>query len=273
MGSLRPTSAKSQRLRSLTAWAPEVSAKPVQNAALPPIPAGYVPPSDSGLPRVGRPARVLEAQEIPRREGAFGVIADFDQTIAPAHDAAPIPRPFPGIAALIHALQGAQVGRDQTSGYTHYVTARTPEYIEPLPGYLLQHGLPTPGNLHVGAQTERDEDKLAKKISDIAQIIAKDPGRGFVLFGDSSHIDPQVFQALKSRFPNQVVAAIIHRVKDNVPPGGYQGLLVVDDYVDAAFTLHELGVLSQDSARSVIECAELEGQRLHPTQRERLAAL
>lgn len=237
------------------------------------MPSGYRRPAVGQEPRIGRPARVQEAREIPRREGNYGVITDFDQTLVPAHDGTPIPRPFPGIAALIHELQGARPNTSPDAGYTHYVTARTPEFSAPLPAYLVRQGLPTPGNLHIGLETEQDADKTKKKIDDISRIIAKDPGRGFVLFGDSSHIDPTVYQEVKARFPDQVVAALIHRVKDNVPPEGYPGLLVVEDYVDAALALHEAGVLSPQAALRVVECARLEGLSLRAAQTHRVSVL
>ncbi len=251
----------------------QTAPKPLPEAFQTPAPAGYQPAKHPGLPRVGRSQPIRDAVEIPRREGSYGVVADFDQTIAPAHDGDAIPRPFPGIAALIHELQGAQTKPSPEAGYTHYVTARQPELTRTLPAYLAQHGLPSPENLHIGLSTTLDETMARKKISDISGLMERDPGRGFVLFGDSSHIDPMVYQAVQARFPEKVVAAIIHRVKDNVPPAGYAGLIVVDDYVDAALALHAAGALSKEATLRVAECAQIEGLELRAVQKHRLSVL
>ncbi len=247
--------------------------QPPESASTPPLRSCFQEAPVQDRPRVGRISRVERVQPLPRREGSYGVVADFDQTLVPAHDGTPIPRPFPGIAALIHELQGEQPRTRRDGGYTHYVTARTLEYAAPLPAYLVQHGLPSPGNLHIGIETEHDLDKTKKKIADIASIIGRDPGHGFVLFGDSSHIDPVVYQEIKARYPDQITAAIIHRVKDNVPPEGYPGLIVVDDYADAALALHDAGVLSAQAALRVVACAELEGLTLRAAQKHRVQAL
>lgn len=274
MGSISSASSGPIATRTLNPLSPAGDARASgEPSPVPALRSGYRPPVQDPSAKVGRTARVQPAREIPRQEGNYGVITDFDQTLVPAHDGTPIPRPFPGIAALIHELQGARPRSSEDAGYTHYVTARTPELSAPLPAYLARQGLPSPGNLHIGLATDRDADKARKKVADISGIIARDPGRGFVLFGDSSHIDPAVYREVKARFPGQVAAALIHRVKDNVPPEGYPGLLVVDDYVDAALALHEAGVLSAQAALRVVDCARLEGLSLRAAQSHRVAAL
>ncbi len=75
------------------------------------------------------------------------------------------------------------------------------------------------------------------------------------MIGDSNHVDPEVFQDISERFPDQISAGLIHRV-NNVNPDRVVGLHLFENHAEAAAILFGLGELSEDAARGAMTAAK-----------------
>jgi len=115
----------------------------------------------------------------------------------------------------------------------HYVSGAPWQLYSPLESFLFngQSRFPS-GSMHMkNVRTNlterasyRDFWKLFKngskqttygqKISQISRIITDFPNRQFVLIGDSGERDPEVFNTIRARFPNNVQRIIIRDVND-----------------------------------------------------------
>jgi phosphatidate phosphatase APP1 len=176
-----------------------------------------------------------------------GVVSDIDSTIVPPHrPGEPLPAPYPGIAALLCAVDRAQGG---AAGDVHYVTARRPARATFFEEYSREHGLPA-GRVETRPPREK---AAAEKVRDITRILETSRGDCFVLFGDTLQHDPEVYAQIREQHPEQVAAIVIHRVTPEVEPARVAGMHLVDDYAQAARALYADGILDEASAQSVIQ--------------------
>jgi phosphatidate phosphatase APP1 len=153
-------------------------------------------------------AEAIAGEEPPPPPGGgddLGIISDIDDTIIPKHDLElEPPPPFAGVVELYNALEAV----DGDLGDTYYVTARSPERVKDLPEYFAEHGLPE-GSIDTGT-SQLPWLAQPEKVRDITRIFEANPGKRFVLIGDSSHRDPEVYREIMDAFPDQVAAVIIH---------------------------------------------------------------
>jgi hypothetical protein len=184
----------------------------------------------------------------------LGIISDLDKTIIPPASGSELPaNAYPGVAQMFAELES--IDRDRSD--TTYVTARNPERLTGVPEWLEEHGLPA-GPIETGVSTipvvaERE------KIADITRVMNAAPNKRFVLFGDSSHRDPEVYRAIRAAFGDRVIAAFIQKVTNTVRPDRVEGLHLIDNYAEAAAVLLGLGVLNREAARRVMVSAQLQG--------------
>lgn len=190
----------------------------------------------------------------------IGVVSDLDSTVIPPGTLGQEAPPYPGVAALFHELE---FGKRGTAGDVNYVSARSPDRIATIPDYLDAHGLPA-GPIHTGVGTvpwvARDE-----KVKDIEETFAAHPGQKFVLFGDTRHVDPDVYRELLTKHPEQVQTVFIHKVR-NINPDRVQGMNLIDNYAEAAAILYGQGVFSRAAAMRVMKAAKAEGLDLGTAQ-------
>lgn len=178
-----------------------------------------------------------------------GILSDLDKTIVPpAASFEELPADaYPGIAELLNILEFGD--GEGAAGDINFVTARQPESVTGIPTWLAEHGVPL-GPINTGISgipfLAKDE-----KIRDITEAFESNPGQTFVMFGDSSHVDPDAYRAILGSFGDQVEVAFIHNVKD-IDPARLEGLVLVDNYAQAAAELFRIGRLSEDQARMVM---------------------
>lgn len=206
----------------------------------------------AGLYYVGKTALELLKRHACGRE--IGIVSDLDKTVIPAHDYdGGLPdKAYPGVAALYNTLEFFE---DGAAGDMYYVTARTRERIEGIPAWLETHGLPA-GPIEPGVDAfwaARQE-----KVDDIAAILDAHPDQPFVLFGDSSHVDPEVMHDVMELYPGRIRAGLIHLV-NNPNPDRLEGLHPHHDHAEAAAILFGLGLIEEDQARGVMEAARQQG--------------
>jgi DNA uptake protein ComE-like DNA-binding protein len=205
---------------------------------------------------------------LPRWNGVetveIGVISDLDKTIIPPHRDVLPDAAYPGVATLLTELE---FGNDGKGGDLRFVTARSPDRIQGIAQWLLEQGVP-PGPIETGisglpwvAQPE--------KVADISAILDAHPDQRFLLFGDTSHRDPEVFREVIPLFPNQIAGAYVHRV-NNVSPSRVTGLTVYNNYAELASLLLRAGELDRNAARRVMLAAQSEGLEISDAEIEAL---
>ncbi|MCC6751295.1 MAG: DUF2183 domain-containing protein [Deltaproteobacteria bacterium] len=196
----------------------------------------------------------VSALAAPNGAAEFGIVSDIDDTILPPHGRnAALPASYPGVAALYTELELGGGGRP---GDMYYVTARSPERVVEIPPWLAANGLPA-GAIETGISTmpwivEKE------KIKDVTKIFEAQPGQRFVLFGDSSARDAEVYQAIRAAYPTRVAAAFIHRVK-TIDASRVSGLHLVENYAVAAARLFGLSILDEAAARRIMRAAQRDG--------------
>lgn len=201
----------------------------------------------------------------PATAGDVGVISDIDKTVLPPSPAHAFVAPYPGVAVLFQELDSAIDGELDA---THYVTARSPDKIDGIPDWMGEHGLPA-GSIDTGIGTQPWVAQ-PEKVKDILALMDAHPGQKYVLFGDTSHRDPEVYAKVVEARPEQVAAVVIHKVNKTVKAGRTDGMHLVENYAEAAAALHHAGLLSKPAARKVITAARAQGLDLTPAQGEAL---
>ncbi|MCP4446053.1 MAG: App1 family protein [Myxococcales bacterium] len=98
-----------------------------------------------------------------------------------------------------------------------------------------------------------------EKVRDITEVFEANPNQEFVMFGDSSHVDPDAYRIILEDFEAQVHVAFIHDVK-TIEPTRLVGLFLIDNYAQAAAELMRLEFLSEDEARMVMNAVVAGGE-------------
>lgn len=195
----------------------------------------------------------------------IGVISDLDDTVIPPSNPEGSKPPYPGVATLYQILETRRNGQP---GDVYYVTARTPERVVEVPAWLEEHGVPG-GHIDTGTSGNPFVAR-PEKIRDIKAILARTGTQKFVLFGDTSHVDPEVQQAILAEHGDRIAAAIMHKVTQTVSPDRVEGLSLVHNYAEAAAALYAKGVINKTEARKVMRAARAEGLDLTTAQMEAL---
>ncbi|MBX3260921.1 MAG: DUF2183 domain-containing protein [Labilithrix sp.] len=218
------------------------------------------------VPRVGD-ATLASILEYARRRGdldacatdatEIGVVSDLDETVIPSATPDLSRAPFPGVRALLSLLEHRNGG---AAGDVHYVTARTPERVADVPAYLAAHGVPS-GAIETGVSGVPWIAE-AEKVRDIEAILGRTGAQRFVLLGDSSHRDPEVYKRVLAAHPDRVIGGFIHKVNATVSAGRVEGLHLFESYAEVAAILHGMRVITREEALSVMRAARDEGLAL-----------
>ena len=193
-------------------------------------------------------------------EPELGVVSDLDKTVIPPEGDLELPEaPYPGVTTLYAILEHGSDGTGEPGDFT-YVTARTPDRVVDVPAWLEEKGLPA-ATIETGvsgvpwiAQEE--------KVNDISRVFEASPQQSFVLFGDTSHRDPEAYKEILARFPDQFRVGLIHMVNMTVSEHRLEGLYLHHNYAEAAAILVGEGVITEQDARRVYEDAVEEGLEL-----------
>ena len=211
----------------------------------------------------------VTALSAPTTTPELGIVSDIDKTVLPKHtDGDPLPAPYPGVTALLQRLERGADGAGQL-GDMYYVTARTPDRLGGIAAWMAQSGLPQ-GPIDTGVST-LPWTAQAEKVKDISAIFDANPGQSFVLFGDSSHRDPEVYREVIQKYGARVKAALIHKV-NNPNPARLTGLHLVQSYAEAAAVLHGAGILGEQEARTLMQVARAEGLSITDAEIDALLA-
>lgn len=192
--------------------------------------------------------------------GEIGVISDLDKTVIPEANPDLSEAPYPGVPALYALLESRKNGKP---GDVHYVTARTPQKVVGVPAYLAEHGVPA-GSIDTGVSGIPGVARK-EKVRDIEALLARTGSQRFVLFGDTSHVDPEVYRDILASHADRVLVAFIHGV-DEVSPERVAGMTLHHGYAEVAATLFKKGIVTKTEARGVMKSAQDEGAALTDAQ-------
>jgi hypothetical protein len=190
----------------------------------------------------------------PASSSEIGIVSDLDKTVIPESTPDLAEAPYPGVKALLKLLEHRNQG---AAGDVYYVTARTPEKITEVPAYLESHGVP-PGTIDTGTSGVPWVAQ-AEKVRDIKGIFQRTGTQRFVLLGDSSHRDPEVYKEILAAHPDRIIAGFIHKVNATVSPNRVQGLHLHESYAEVAAILYGLDVITRAEALGVMQAARTEG--------------
>lgn len=200
----------------------------------------------------------------PPTPTGLAIISDLDKTVVPPSDPDLGEAPYPGVVTLYEILSGGLADTDRLN----YVTARTPERVIDMPDYLESHGLPT-GPIDTGISGVPWLAQ-AEKVRDASRVLDANPGRSYVLFGDTSHRDPEVYMEMRVLYPERIQAGLIHMVNQTVSAHRLEGLHLYHNYAEAAAILAGLEIITEAQAREVYEVAISEGLELSGAEFEEL---
>jgi phosphatidate phosphatase APP1 len=179
-------------------------------------------PLDLVAPRPGATAvgRVL----VPPATARFGVISDIDDTVVQSHVSTKLRmvlalamsnahtrKPFEGVGAFYRALHAGATGGEGNPIF--YVSKSPWNLYAPLIEFLQHQGIP------LGPLLLRDygmhllRGKGGHKERSIRRVLETYPRLPFVLIGDSTEHDPEIYSEMVRRFPRRVRAIYIRSVR------------------------------------------------------------
>jgi phosphatidate phosphatase APP1 len=168
-------------------------------------------------------SRLLVAQP----KNVHGIVSDVDDTIqvTEVNDKSrmlantllqnPLQRQsVPGAADFYRELAGVNPAPDATPIF--YLSASPRQLHDPLELFLKHHNFPTgvliTKRVTNDATSEPLSDQFAYKTAKLEEIFTRLTNVRFTLIGDDGEKDPEIFQALRERFPDRVSAIWIRRV-------------------------------------------------------------
>ncbi|HEY5934554.1 MAG TPA: phosphatase domain-containing protein [Kofleriaceae bacterium] len=194
------------------------------------------------------------AIDVPRDSSELGIVSDIDKTVMPPETDAVMPPPYPGIASLLTTFELRAQGR---AGDVHFVTARTPDKVVEIPAWMAMHDVPA-GSIDTGISGVPWVAQ-AEKVRDISRIFDTRVQQKFVLLGDTSHRDPEVYAEILTKYPDRVLSIFIHKVNTTVPPARVEGMHLVDNYAEAAAIAFGEDLLTEAEARATMTEAQSQG--------------
>lgn len=211
------------------------------------------------------------------------VLCDIDDTVRCAihDDRYPRGTIYPGIVALLHALDAGAAEEPNRAGDLTFVTARPGGPRGLVEQYtrngLSELGLPPHAVLGGSLLNLHTKERIAeRKIQNMERDRLLFPECRMVFVGDSGQADGQVGAQMHAKDPGHIVGTLLHNVTDLDEAAraawAAKGVHVFDTYVGAAAHAVRLDLIRVDQAQEVAEQtrAGLAVIDLSPDQRERL---
>ncbi len=217
---------------------------------------------------------------IPVGNPAFGVISDLDDTVIQSRVTSLLQAmrtimlgnaltrlPFPGVAAFYRALEKGDDGSRANPIY--YVSGSPWNVYDVVSDFMDIQKIPV-GSIHLRdwdinltALTSRHLANHKEPI--IREILDLHPTLPFILIGDDSQQDPEIYRAILADYPGRILAIYIRNVNtnpertasiqvlaDEIKKAG-SALVLADDTLAAARHAVEHGWIARESLASVQE--------------------
>lgn len=203
---------------------------------------------------------------LPEASATFGVISDLDDTVIQSRISnflqavrtvmlgnARTRLPFPGVAAFYQALQRGGDGSRHNPIF--YVSSSPWNIYDIIADFMDLQNIP------VGPILLRDWDIELSALSPnrlrghkeplIREILDLYPGLPFVLIGDNSQKDPEIYRSILDDYPGRILAIYIRNVEDH-PERSASVKALAEEVLSAGSTL----VLADDSFAAATHAAE-----------------
>lgn len=227
-------------------------------------------PSRPGLDRARQTGEIL----IPASSARFGVISDIDDTVIQSRVSnfleaartvilgnAHTRLPFPGVPAFYQALRNGVEGDERNPVF--YVSSSPWNIYDVITEFMDLRKMPRgpvllrDWDIGLGAlSSTRHFDHKGASIRTIMQLY---PDLPFILLGDTSQHDPEIYRQIVHEFPGRVRAIYIRDVTRNTDRSAavqrfaeelraaHASLVLVEDTVGAAMHAVEQGWISPDA--------------------------
>jgi phosphatidate phosphatase APP1 len=156
---------------------------------------------------------------------------------------------FPGTPELYTALDRHNDG--QLDGDILYLSGSPINYAERLQGFLQIKGFPKgPLELKKWGYREGDDsptEQVAYKLDRLRQLFQTYPKKPFILFGDSSEKDADIYLQISREFPGQVKGIYINNVTGSSPAEArFRGVHLTRDAGESAADLFKRGLITAE---------------------------
>lgn len=220
---------------------------------------------------------------VPPASATFGVISDIDDTVLQSHVAnlvqaartiafgnARTRLPFPGVAAFYRALHHGPRGEAASAANPIFYVSSSPwNLYDVIADFLDLQGIPAgpillrDWDLRPGAHAAKGHH--THKISQITRIFDTYPALPFILIGDSTQEDPEIYRHVVAEHPSRVLAVYIRNVHARPERSAaisrlaeeiladHSTLILSDDTLAAAKHAAEKGWISPDALPSIGE--------------------
>lgn len=239
---------------------------------LPPLPPTELPWREVDL-RLVAPLRRGQADvratallRVPEPTATFGVISDLDDTVIQSRITSFLQAartvmlgnsrtrlPFPGVAALYDALQRGEDGKRHNPIF--YVSSSPWNIYDVIADFMEVQLIP------IGPILLRDWDINLSALSSnrlrghkeplIREILDLYPSLRFVLIGDNSQKDPEIYRSILDHYPGRILAIYIRNV-ENHPERSASVKALAEEVLSAGSTL----VLADDSYVAAVHAAD-----------------
>jgi phosphatidate phosphatase APP1 len=238
--------------------------------------ASLVAPAQDGATRVSGRGEILA----PPPTARFGVISDIDDTVIQSRVSnflqaartvmlgnARTRLPFPGVAAFYRALRDGATGDEKNPIY--FVSSSPWNIYDVIAEFMEIQKIPR-GPLvlrdwDIGLEMLAASRHADHKTAVIRDILVLHPEMQFILIGDSSQQDPEIYQRIVAEFPNRVKAiyirdvtrstersASVKKLADQVLAAG-STLVVAEHTLDAAKHAAEQGWIKSSALPDIGE--------------------
>jgi len=232
-------------------------------------------------PREGHPeARASAAIRVPAGTETFGVISDLDDTVIQSRITSFLQAvrtvmlgnartrlPFPGVSAFYQALERGADGARRNPIF--YVSSSPWNIHDVIADFMDIQRIPR-GPIHlrdwdVNLDALTSQRLKRHKEPIIREILELYPGLPFILIGDDSQKDPEIYRSIIDAYPGRILAIYIRNVRlDPVRSASVQALakevvaagsmlVLADDTFAAATHAAEQGWIRKESLESVHE--------------------
>ena len=221
---------------------------------------------------------------VPAKESRFGVISDIDDTVIQSRVSnflqaartvmlgnARTRLPFPGVAAFYRALRDGVTGDEKNPIY--YVSSSPWNIFDVIAEFMEIQKIPRGPLLlrdwDIGWGLLSSSRHLEHKATPIRNIMKLFPELKFILIGDSSQHDPEIYRQIVAEFPERVKAIYIRDVTVN--PARSAQVKKLAEEVLAADSVLVLAEHTLDAARHAAEQGWIKSESLAEISEEKRA--